>query len=180
MGKRSLKQMGTDSYGRRRWWWSWSGLEGWSWSGGKPSCCGLFIHAKAPEVVVVEGWMSCWDRAWNRDREKRVCVTGWGVEEEMDEDDEKQMEGGLFSFLFFLCRETICVWRRLSSPGALWVAWRSFLWLQIDHGGLVAVMQLLSAVVREAFRSSSKSTKTWIICSILLLNLGVGLSRVTR
>lgn len=32
--------------------------------------------------------------------EKRVCVTG--VEEEMDEDDEKQMEGGVFSSLFFM------------------------------------------------------------------------------
>lgn len=35
----------------------WSGLEGWSWSGVRPSCSGLFIHATAPEVVV-EGWMS--------------------------------------------------------------------------------------------------------------------------
>lgn len=56
----------------------------------------------------------------------------------------------------------------------------SFFWLQIDHGGLVAVMQLLSVVVEEVFRSSSKSTKRWIICSIVLLNLGLGLSRVTR
>ena len=35
----------------------WSGLEGWSWSGVRPSCCGLFIHSTAPEVVV-EAWMS--------------------------------------------------------------------------------------------------------------------------
>ncbi|KAK5857719.1 hypothetical protein PBY51_010945 [Eleginops maclovinus] len=35
----------------------WSGLEGWSWSGVRPSCCGLLIHSTAPEVVV-EAWMS--------------------------------------------------------------------------------------------------------------------------
>lgn len=32
----------------------WSGLEGWSWSGVRASCCGPFIHATAPEV---EDWV---------------------------------------------------------------------------------------------------------------------------
>lgn len=54
--------------------------------------------------MVEEGWM----------------CDGWGAEEEMDEVDEKQMEGVFLFYFIFL--QTLRLWRRSGSPGALWVA----------------------------------------------------------
>lgn len=50
-----------------------------------------------------------WQSMKQREREKGVCTTGVRgvVEEEMDGDDEKQMEGVFFIFFFF--SEIICL-----------------------------------------------------------------------
>lgn len=83
---------------------------------------------------------------------KSLYDRGGGLEEEMDENDEKQMEGVFLTFFFWRdylpvtqVELTRCI------VGRLYEFMPSFLWLQIDRGGLAAVMQL-SAVVEKAFR----------------------------
>lgn len=79
---------------------------------------------------------------------------GGGVEEEMDENDEKQMEGVFLTDSFFFLRDYLPVTQvelTRCIVGRLYEFMPSFLRLQIDRGGLAAVMQL-SAVVEKAFR----------------------------
>lgn len=76
-----------------------------------------------------------------------VCVTGRGVKEEMDENDEKQMEG-VHAFNFSL-RDYLPVTQvelRRCIVGRLSENIPSFLWLEIDQGGLAVAVQLFAAV----------------------------------
>lgn len=119
----------------------WSVLEGWSWSESQTQLLWPIYPCHSSR-----GCGGGLDELASQSTKQPVWRVG-GVKEEMDENDEKQMEGVHalnFSLRDYLPVTQVELCRCI--VGRLYENIPSFLWLQIDQGGLAVAAQLFAAV----------------------------------